>query len=127
MSTVSYEPTNPFCFDASTVFQHIKENQTAADATRLRQSSSRLNAQEFTGLCTEQDIHDLRFKVPMRLIRGFAACPCLLKHVMFVGPFEATTGYLTVHPTGYRSLHLSSEFNSQRPQCIHSSVQGKGT
>lgn len=34
----------------------------------------------------------------MRVIPGFAVRPCLLKHVIFVGPFEATAVYLTVRP-----------------------------
>lgn len=35
--------------------------------------------------------------------------------------------YLVVHTNDYRSLHLSSQINSLKPECIYSFVRGKGT
>lgn len=59
---MSFGPTNLPCFGVSLSYLsgHKSKANTAACATRRCQSSGRLNAQEFTGLCTERDIHNLR-------------------------------------------------------------------
>lgn len=88
VSAVSFDPTSLSCFDVSFnyLLAHKSKANAAADAARHCQSSSRLNAHEFTGLCTERDIHNLRL-ILWELFRVSECVPSASRSISVCWPF----------------------------------------